>query len=154
MKKTEKTFTIKKSDSCSFLTMHADIIRPVQDFIKSNVGIDFIETGSKVAGFDVQKEIADDDYQITIIVQKNYNKREKDQIILNSVTKTLRKKVYDMLIDDYPNIKMDDIGHPYTEEDGWECESNENPLDTCVYIYDSIYDDETCSYCGEPEERK
>lgn len=35
---------------------------------------------------------------------------------------------------------------------GWECESKLNPIKYC--IYDWRNSDETCVYCGQPEERK
>ena len=30
----------------------------------------------------------------------------------------------------------------------------DNPIDKCVYIYNSYWGEETCVFCGSPEERK
>ncbi len=50
--------------------------------------------------------------------------------------------------------REDKMKFNYDGDWGWDCDSAENPIDKCVYSYDTYYGDDCCVFCGEPEERK
>ena len=53
-----------------------------------------------------------------------------------------------------PNMKRMDLGFNHVGHHGWKCKNKDNPIDVCIYSYDTWYGDDSCVFCGEPEERK
>ena len=56
---------------------------------------------------------------------------------------------------DYVGYKNKIHGPSCEGEFGWDCDHEDNPIEVCVYLYDEEFgDDESCVFCGQPEERK
>jgi hypothetical protein len=89
-------------------------------------------------------------HEDTANIQLNRRKLFSEQIpfiqehIFNNLKSDLRNS----------NIIKDQIDCYYEGEFGWECKGENNPIDKCIYSWDTYHGDDMCVFCGEPEERK
>ena len=50
--------------------------------------------------------------------------------------------------------RVEDLNFYHEGDYGWKCESDDSPIDKCIYSNDIRMGDDECVYCGQPEERK
>ena len=109
---------------------------------------------TKVEGWETQdgRFFKDEDQAKThaLKIEKTINRKR----ILSEKSEWIRQYIANEVADQ--GLKLEDIGEPFTMSDdwGWNCESDKNPIDKCVYTTFEGHYDECCCFCGEPEERK
>lgn len=88
-----------------------------------------------------------------------HEKKEQTQADRRKLVEEKQDEMLDyyckMMEEEGIEVVRKNVSGPNIEEHGWECNHKDNPLDVCVYVYDSDnYWVEGCIFCGEPEERK
>tara|TARA_B110001454_G_C12535259_1_gene356969 strand:- start:204 stop:545 length:342 start_codon:yes stop_codon:yes gene_type:complete len=96
------------------------------------------------------KEYAEKHEEIELI---NINRNLLFQSNLPLIKKLINKNYDDTEFrGDKP--KEEDLNFHNDGEYGWDCDSKDSPIDKCIYSDDIRMGDDTCVYCGQPEERK
>lgn len=78
--------------------------------------------------------------------RKNIFNREKESI-KDHIFENLKEELIE-------GTERDDIEPFHLGRDGWDCKGEDNPIDKCIYSYQTHMGDDMCVYCGQPEERK
>lgn len=109
---------------------------------------------TKVEGWETQDGRFFKDEELAKIhglkIEKSINRKR----ILSEKSEWIRQYVANDVADQ--GLKLEDIGIPFIESGdwGWDCESENNPIDKCVYTTFKGDYCECCCFCSEPEERK
>lgn len=84
-----------------------------------------------------------DDIKKSVKRNEDFNKHKSDMINKIIIGGEIRD-----------NIKNEDVSVYHEGEYGWDCENSDNPIDKCIYSQETHWRDDSCIYCGQPEERK